>query len=456
MPVYLLARGSVDRVLVAPVADHPFGKAMRPFAQRLALTHAAMAACAGTGGVEVTDLEQRLADREGGPSRTLRLLRAVAAQHPQADVRLVVGSDIVADGQTARWHRWDEIEREFSPIVVPRAGVAGAAARTLCALPEVSSTEVRSRWAAYCEHERAQDWSWLTAAVPAAVLALLETFANVAAPVVWIVGRGHVATHAAPWLGGRGYVVVQLDGRALVRGASLASCVLGPDAETTEGALPWPSAVWVLVRDSATADIAAALLAAGLPSDVPVLHGAGAVASRDPAALAVLAAAGHPVGTLHPICSLRRELPWPSALGRATFGLEGDPTARAIAKAWIGGQAHLDLQALGAVERTAYHAACALAANHLVVLQREAAEVLCGQGHAPNEVADAIAELLRSALVNLLALGVPAGITGPVARGDTATVAAHVAALPSPTDTLYATLSARLTAIVAGVVPGSR
>ena len=61
--------------------------------------------------------------------------------------------------------------------------------------------------------------------------------------------------------------------------------------------------------------------------------------------LAPAAAAGHAVGTLHPICSLRRERPG-GRLGSCVFGIEGDPAARAIALKWIGSQEHLDLEGL--------------------------------------------------------------------------------------------------------------
>jgi predicted short-subunit dehydrogenase-like oxidoreductase (DUF2520 family) len=179
---------------------------------------------------------------------------------------------------------------------------------------------------------------------------------------------------------------------------------------------------------------------------VPVLHGAGARQAED--VLAPLRRQGHPVGTLHPICSLRSERPWPSPLGRAAFGVEGDPAARALALSWVGDQPWLDLQGLSGSGRTAYHAACALAANHLAVPYAAARDVLTAQGHPEAAVERALGELMRSALDNLAALGLPAGITGPVVRGDGATVAAHLDALPPDAGALYGVLSERLAALV--------
>ena len=425
LPTYLRARGLVDTLVIAPCADHPLGKSMSPFADRLAWTRAAMAMHGD--GVQVSDLEAVLAEREGGPSYTIRLLDAVAAAHPRATVRLVVGSDIVQTGETSRWRAWDEIERRFEPIVVPRAGYTD---EQVAALPEVSSTEVRRLLA----EDTAQARAALVHLVPKVVLDALTRARRTSAPV-WLVGRGHVWAHVEPWLRSRGIAV----------------CSIGA-LEAVSDPRTWPSAcpaaVWLLVRDGAIAPVAAALLGK-VPTQTPVLHAAGALPSRDPRALAVLAEAGHPVGTLHPICSLRAERTWPSHLGEAAFGLEGDDAVRALAREWLADQPTLDLQGLGEQGRRAYHGACALAANHLAVLEDAAAGVLRAQGHPAPTVAAALDVLLRSALDNLLALGIPAGITGPVARGDRATVRGHLESLDADARALYEVLSAHLERLVA-------
>ncbi len=433
VPTYLRLRGLADHVWVVPCANHPLGKDLSPFDRRMALTRAAMA---GHGdAVEVSDIEARLQAEHGGPSYTLRMLEAVAKERPTHAVRLVVGSDIT--GEVQRWHRWEEIERRFSPIVVPRTGHAPPGS---CALPAVSSTQVRAWLRALHEgRTEAEAEAGLAAALPAAVLRLLRADEGGAGPV-WLVGHGNVAAHAGPWLQGQGRTVVQLGARALIEGREPAQAEV-------------PAGVWVLARDPALPDVARALADRGLPVSVPVLHGAGAQPAAE--VLRALAERGHPVGTLHPICSLRAERPWPSPLPRAAFGVEGDAGARALALAWIGAQPWVDLQGLGARSRRAYHAACSLAANHLAVPYAAACEVLVGQGHAEPTVHLALAGLMRSALENLVGLGVPAGITGPAARGDDAAIIAHIEALEGPVASLYETLSHRLRAIVQNAAPSA-
>ena len=76
--------------------------------------------------------------------------------------------------------------------------------------------------------------------------------------------------------------------------------------------------------------------------------------------------------------------------------------------------------------RALYHAALAFAANHLVTLVSQAAALLHEAGaESPNRM---LGPLLGAALDNALRFG-DAGLTGPVARGDEGTVAAHVAAI---------------------------
>ncbi len=415
MPGYLRALGRVDRVIVAPCADHPLGKTMHPFDLRLAWCRAAMTIWGPW--VEVTTLERDLARAQPGPSYTLRLLDAVALAHPDDAVRLVVGSDIVRSGQTHAWHRWDEIERKYPPIVVPRAGWSEAA----CTLPEVSSTAVRG----WIDQGTEEAWQQVAAAVPAAVVAMLRARA---API-WIVGRGHVAAHLEPWLQAKGHPVVVVSGRGLVDGS-----VSLPES-------PVPAAIWIAVRDIGIEEVARSLVGRIAPETI-VVHAAGARRSED--VLAPLRRAGHAVGSLHPAASMRSGWVRADVLDGAAFGIEGDPRAVAWARVLVGAAPVMDLDGLDVRGRTAYHAACALVANHLAVITLEAEAVWAGLGADQATRQGLVASLLRSAVENLLGLGVPAGISGPATRGDALGIAAHRDALPGPAAELYALLGGRL------------
>ncbi|MBX3252154.1 MAG: nicotinate-nicotinamide nucleotide adenylyltransferase [Myxococcales bacterium] len=127
-----------DRVLVVPSYRHPFGKRSAPYELRLELCALAMRELRD---VEISDVERTLGE---APSRTLDVLEALAARHPRARLRLVIGADILAE--TDRWHRWDDVVRLAPPLVVGRGGHPLPAGCPF-AMPEISSTEVRARLA---------------------------------------------------------------------------------------------------------------------------------------------------------------------------------------------------------------------------------------------------------------------------------------------------------------------
>jgi predicted short-subunit dehydrogenase-like oxidoreductase (DUF2520 family) len=109
--------------------------------------------------------------------------------------------------------------------------------------------------------------------------------------------------------------------------------------------------------------------------------------------------------------------------------------------------------AIAEADRPLYHAALAHGSNHLVTLVAQASQLLSEVGvEAPERM---LGPLLRATLENALASGESA-LTGPVARGDVGTVAAHAEALReqdlgSRGDILEAYLAmARATALRAG------
>jgi predicted short-subunit dehydrogenase-like oxidoreductase (DUF2520 family) len=79
--------------------------------------------------------------------------------------------------------------------------------------------------------------------------------------------------------------------------------------------------------------------------------------------------------------------------------------------------------------RAAYHAAASVASNFLVTLQAAAETIAGGAGLEPEQARALLAPLVRQTLENIAELGPEAALTGPVARGDEATVAAQRAAI---------------------------
>ncbi|MEX2414174.1 MAG: DUF2520 domain-containing protein [Thermoleophilaceae bacterium] len=73
-------------------------------------------------------------------------------------------------------------------------------------------------------------------------------------------------------------------------------------------------------------------------------------------------------------------------------------------------------------DRAAYHAAASIASNFLVTLQSAAEELAAGAGLEPADARALLAPLVRGTVDNWAARGPRDALTGPVARGDDATV----------------------------------
>lgn len=99
--------------------------------------------------------------------------------------------------------------------------------------------------------------------------------------------------------------------------------------------------------------------------------------------------------------------------------------------------------------RAAYHAAAAIASNYLVALESSATELLAAAGiEAGREL---LAPLVLRSAANWAERG-PAALTGPIARGDEATIERHLAAIAETAPELiplYEALAARTRDIAA-------
>lgn len=104
-------------------------------------------------------------------------------------------------------------------------------------------------------------------------------------------------------------------------------------------------------------------------------------------------------------------------------------TARSIAR-----DLGLDAFEIADVDRPAYHAAASIASNFLVALEDAAEAVLATTG-AERRI---LVPLVRAAVDNWAAHGGPSALTGPIARGDEATVARQRAAIGERTPELSA------------------
>ena len=233
-----------------------------------------------------------------------------------------------------------------------------------------------------------------------------EVAATAGTPTVRIIGPGRAGRALATALDRAGWVV---DG-PLGRDAVLDRAASGVDL------------VVIATPDATIAEVADAVE----PSDAVVAHLAGSVG------LEVLAP--HPRrAAVHPLVPLPADDRAADRLAGATFAVAGDPIARRVAED-LGGRPI----EIADDRRAAYHAAACIAANHLVALLGQVDRV-AAQAGVP---LDAYLELVRATVDDVEALGPADALTGPVARGDLATVERHLAALDPEERPAYEALAA--------------
>ncbi|MBK8096922.1 MAG: DUF2520 domain-containing protein [Planctomycetes bacterium] len=144
-----------------------------------------------------------------------------------------------------------------------------------------------------------------------------------------------------------------------------------------------------------------------------------------------VAVRGHGIrtGALHPVAPFPDALSGWRALERMPAVLSGDAAARRLLERLAILLGMTPLWSTGG-DRVLYHAACALAANGLTALRSLVDQVFAvAGGLPPAAAAEVAAALMHAALRACDQRGAAAALSGPVLRGDAATLRAHRTAL---------------------------
>ena len=187
--------------------------------------------------------------------------------------------------------------------------------------------------------------------------------------------------------------------------------------------------VLIAVSDCAIAEVAQRLCRSAGTGGI-ALHTCGA---KDESELDALRAKGFACGTIHPLQTIASPEGGAASLPGCTFAISGDAAAlgwaRAIARLLDGGVLGVNRE-----NRALYHAAAAMASNHLVALADAAQQMLAKAGGVDGETAmQALAPLVGTTLANVLERGPAWALTGPIERGDAETVRRHLSSMPQGT-----------------------
>jgi predicted short-subunit dehydrogenase-like oxidoreductase (DUF2520 family) len=192
--------------------------------------------------------------------------------------------------------------------------------------------------------------------------------------------------------------------------------------------------VFIATPDTAIESVAAEVAGLGVvgPGHV-VLHLAGPL---DRGALSPLAGSQAGLGSFHPLQTVADPVRAAERLRGAYAGLEGDERAIAM------GRRVAKLLSMSPITvprgaKAKYHAGAVIAANYTIGLLGAAQRLAVEAGIDPETAARMYLPLAAGALDNVAAMGPVEALTGPIRRGDLATLRLHLLSLSSRDQDLY-------------------
>lgn len=247
-----------------------------------------------------------------------------------------------------------------------------------------------------------------------------------AKPSIAFVGAGNVASALAVALRNAGYKIDQIvardraasmkRARRLAREVGASAAVLGHEAITAEIA-------WFCVPDAAIAEAAARAAAVGDWRGKIALHSSGALTGDE---LHALRKKGAAVASAHPLMTfVRGSRP---SLSGVPFAIEGDARAVRIARALVrdlGGHPFLILKQ----HKPVYHAWGTFVSPLLTALLTAGETVAVAAGIKRAAARKWVTPILNQTIANYARLGPQRSLSGPIPRGDIATIQKHLKVL---------------------------
>jgi predicted short-subunit dehydrogenase-like oxidoreductase (DUF2520 family) len=252
-----------------------------------------------------------------------------------------------------------------------------------------------------------------------------------------LVGPGRAGQSVALAAHGAGHAVAAIAARDPEQASGIARRL---DAGVLAIGEPIPAVdlIIVAVRDDAIEEVAGQIAPVARNAAASAVHLSGAAPIS---ALSPFASQGLSIGSFHPLQTM------PTA----------DRGARSLAGSWMAvtageplrSELRLFAASLGGIpfdvrdeDRTTYHAAAAAAANFPMAALAIAQRLLESTG-VPFE---AMRPLVNQIVANAFELGPGASLTGPIARGDLATIGAQIDAVRTATPDLAAAFDAMVSA----------
>lgn len=254
---------------------------------------------------------------------------------------------------------------------------------------------------------------------------------------IGIIGVGKVGTSLAQYLISNGGVISGLydeNKEAAQYGAELTGA---PCFDTIADLVAISDILFLTVTDDAIETIWKKISSFNLEEKI-VCHCSGALSSLVFAGIQAKGAYGYSV---HPAMVISHHSAL-SELAQAPFTIEGADTKLTVVSdlfVAMGNAVHI----VTAENKVRYHAAAVFASNFIVALAEISTNLLaeCGFGELEQQL---FLPLMQTNLDNIMKNGVSKALTGPVERGDVATIKKHLSKLTRDEHDIYQHLSRKL------------
>lgn len=242
-------------------------------------------------------------------------------------------------------------------------------------------------------------------------------------PTIAIVGAGRLGSALAVSLRAAGYRVSEIvsrAGKSSRRRAQALGRKVGARAIVVGHGKIGADIVWMCVPDREIRSCAEHLASTGSWNCAVALHSSGALGSEE---LQALARRGAAVASLHPLMTFVGGVP--PTLAGVPFAVEGDAPAVGMARRIardLGGESFV----IHRKQKAAYHAWGAFASPLLLSTLVTAERVAGAAGIPPEAARRMMLPIIRQTLANYAERGPAAAFSGPIIRGDAATLEKHL------------------------------
>jgi predicted short-subunit dehydrogenase-like oxidoreductase (DUF2520 family) len=239
-------------------------------------------------------------------------------------------------------------------------------------------------------------------------------------PTLSFIGCGHLGKTLGRLWADAGTVVIQDVLTQSAASAQNAVAYIGAGSAANNYADLRPADIYLMATsdDSIASACEALVRTSRVRQGSVVFHCSGALPSS---VLNAASRRGATVASVHPIRSFASPDDVVKDFTGTWCGVEGDDAALALLVP-IFEAIGAKTARIEAAEKILYHAAAVFAANYTTTLLAVAQDAYVAAGIAPDTALQLMEPLVRASIDNVFRLGPAAALSGPAARGDTATV----------------------------------